>query len=143
MDHVTRCPRMLPGCLTGHPGAAGMVTGLTISQDKVCVCLGIGRLLVYSSGPWVREHGGEVRDTPILLLSLEAGSGLSLSPLHQIPIGISWSITVRRPHGEGRFMLPELSRALLLQILCSDSQKLSWASSRHPCLPVRLANNSV
>lgn len=40
-------------------------------------------------------------------------------------------------------MLPELSRALLLQILCLTSQKLSWASSRHPCLPVRLTKNSV
>lgn len=91
-----------------------MVRGLAIAQDKVCVCLGMGRLLVYSSGPWIREHGGAVRN-PISLLSLEAGSGLSLSPLHQVPIGISWSVTVRRTQGEGGFMAPELSRALLSQ----------------------------
>lgn len=95
--------------------------GLAVSQDKVYVCLEMGRLLVYSSGPWIREHGGAVRNNPISLLSLEAGSGLSLSPLHQVPIGISWSITVRRPQGEGGFMLPELSKALILQILCLAS----------------------
>lgn len=50
---------MLPGCLASLPGAAGGVTGLAVSQDKVCVFLGMGRLLMYSSGLWVWEHEGQ------------------------------------------------------------------------------------
>lgn len=94
LEHGDPSWSMLDRCLVSLPGAAGGLTGLAVSKARVCIFLGMGSLLMYSSGLWVWEHGGqsEVPTTPFHFLPLlRGGSGSGHQDLgcHRQPLKAS------------------------------------------------------